>query len=166
MGIFDKILGKKEKVDKADKKSESGGSTSTMEVEPPKKDEKKSEKTATKKAKSAKKTKPKKEVAKRKVSKKDENIAHKILFENIISEKSTRLAAENKYVFKVDKNSGKFQIKEAVEGYYGVQVLGVNTVKIKPKKRIHGRTVGWKKGLKKAVVTLREGDTITAVKGV
>ncbi|HLM84100.1 MAG TPA: 50S ribosomal protein L23 [Candidatus Bathyarchaeia archaeon] len=93
-------------------------------------------------------------------------MAHRILLENMISEKSTLLASENKYVFKVAKLAGKFQIKEAVEGYYGVQVVGVNTIKISPKKRIHGRTIGWKKGYKKAIVTLREGDSITAVEGV
>ena len=103
---------------------------------------------------------------KRKVAKKEENIAHKVLFENLISEKSTLLAAENKYVFKVHPKAGKHEIKEAVEGYYGAQVIGVNTIRIKPKKRIQGRTVGWKKGFKKAVVTLREGDTIGAVEGV
>jgi large subunit ribosomal protein L23 len=89
-----------------------------------------------------------------------------VLLENLISEKATMLAAQNKYVFKVLKHAGKFQIKEAVEGYYGVQVVSVNTIRISPKKRIHGRTIGWKKGFKKAVVTLREGDTIAAVEGV
>ena len=64
------------------------------------------------------------------------------------------------------KDSGKFQIKEAIEGYYGVQVVSVNTIKINPKKRIHGRTIGWKKGFKKAVVTLRAGDTIGIAEGV
>lgn len=105
-------------------------------------------------------------MAKRKVSKKEENIAHRVLLENLISEKSTLLAAQNKYVFKVTKEAGKFQIKEAIEGYYGVQVVSVNTIRINPKKRIHGRTIGWKKGFKKAVVTLRSGDTIGAAEGV
>lgn len=156
MSIFDKIIGKKEEVKKPEvKKPEI--------IEAEKKSEAKTEKPAAKKEKVAK---PKKEVRARKVAKRDENIAHKILFENLISEKSTRLAAENKYVFKVAKNAGKHQIKEAVEGYYGVQVVGVNTVKIPAKKRIHGRTIGWKKGFKKAVVSLKEGDTITAVEGV
>jgi len=155
VSVFNKIFGKKEeKAEKPEKNFERG------DLVPVKK------KSVAKKVETAKTEKIKKEAAKRKVSRKDENIAHKILFENMISEKSTMLAVENKYVFRVDKNAGKFQIKEAVEGYYGVQVVGVNTVKIKPKKRIHGRTIGWKKGFKKAVVTLKEGDTITAVEGV
>jgi large subunit ribosomal protein L23 len=170
MSIFDKILGKKEKADKKaakpeaakTEKSEHGDLIATAEVEPPKK----AEKIASRKAKSAKTAKSKKEVAKRNVSKKEENIAHRVLLENLISEKSTLLAAQNKYVFKVKKNAGKYQIKEAVEGYYGVQVVSVNTIKINPKKRIHGRTIGWKKGFKKAVVTLRAGDTIGVAEGV
>lgn len=181
MSIFDKILGKESAqggpqpktdqpragADKSDKKPE------TVKAE--KKDEvKKAEEQIPKKAKTEKKAivkkekvlKPKKEVSKRKVSKKDENIAHRVLLENLISEKSTLLASQNKYVFKVTKDAGKFQIKEAIEGYYGVQVVSVNTIKVSPKKRIHGRTIGWKKGFKKAVVTLREGDSIAAVEGV
>ena len=180
MGIFDKILGKEEKKEKPQPKADQplAGEKKTEEVKVEKsaqggpasggKAEKKAEikATAMKKEKTAKIAKPKKEVAKRKVAKKEENIAHKILLENLISEKSTLLATQNKYVFKVTKQAGKFQIKEAVEGYYGVQVVGVNTVKINPKKRIHGRTIGWKKGYKKAIVTLRSGDVIGAAEGV
>ena len=94
-------------------------------------------------------------MAKRKVAKKEENIAHKVLLENLISEKSTLLAAAEQICFQGDEGAGKFQIKEAIEGYYGVQVVSVNTIKINPKKRIHGRTIGWKKGFKKAIVTLQ-----------
>jgi large subunit ribosomal protein L23 len=162
MSILDRIIGKKEeKVQEAEKKSpEIKAEKKETEVKDGEK------KLVEKKEKTIKAKKSKKEVAKRKVSKREENIAHKILLENLISEKSTMLAAQNKYVFKVTKDAGKFQIKEAVEGYYGVQVVSVNTIKINPKKRIHGRTIGWKKGFKKAVVTLREGDSIAAVEGV
>jgi large subunit ribosomal protein L23 len=174
MSIFDKILGKtkkaektdKVKVEKVDKKSERGDSISTKEIESPKKVEKKPVAKKVKTEKAEKIAKPKKETVKRKVAKKEENIAHKVLLENLISEKSTLLASQNKYVFKVTKQAGKFQIKEAVEGYYGVQVVSVNTIRINPKKRIQGRTIGWKKGYKKAIVTLRPGDTIGAVEGV
>ncbi len=161
MSILDRIIGKKEeKIEKPEKETED------VKVEKPAKLEKKSEKQAPKKVKTVKTEKPKKEIAKRKIAKKDNNIAHKVLLENLISEKSTMLVAENKYVFKVHPKAGKFQIKEAVEGYYGVQVVGVNTIRINPKKRIQGRTIGWKKGFKKAIVTLRQGDTIGAAEGV
>jgi len=165
MGIFDKILGKKEEVTKPQPKADqppAGANKSDEKKTAPIKAEKVKERPVKK----AKTEKPKKEVAKRKIAKKDDNIAHEVLLENLISEKSTMLAAENKYVFKVHPKAGKFLIKEAVEGYYGVQVVGVNTIKINPKKRIHGRTIGWKKGFKKAIVTLRQGDTIGAAEGV
>ncbi|MCX6766370.1 MAG: 50S ribosomal protein L23 [Candidatus Moranbacteria bacterium] len=179
MSIFDKILGKSSSAEATADKEEKpvrGDSISTKEIESPRKVEKKPVVKKVKTEKTAKIAKPqseagqplaeKKEVAKRKVAKKEENIAHRVLLEILISEKSTLLAAQNKYVFKVTKNAGKFQIKEAIEGYYGVQVVSVNTIKINPKKTIHGRTIGWKKGFKKAVVTLREGDSIAAVEGV
>jgi large subunit ribosomal protein L23 len=170
MSIFDRIIGKKEeKVEDVEKKSPVvKAEKKTEEKKPqPKADQPLAGTNKASKKKPATKTeKPKKEIAKRKVAKKEENIAHKVLLENLISEKATMLASQNKYVFKVDKHAGKFQIKEAVEGYYGVQVVSVNTIKISPKKRIHGRTIGWKKGFKKAVVTLREGETIAAVEGV
>lgn len=171
MGIFDKILGKEEKKEKpqpeagqplaeanksVEKKTTDVGSEKTA----------KAKKAEVKPVKKAKIIKSKKEAAKRKVAKKEENTAHKVLLENLISEKSTVLASQNKYVFKVAKQAGKFQIKEAVEGYYGVQVVSVNTIKINPKKRIQGRTIGWKKGYKKAIVTLQPGDTIGAVEGI
>lgn len=163
MSILDRIIGKKGEEKPEAKKPEIIESAKKAEVA---KVEKRTGVKKEKVKKTEKVAKPKKEIKARKVAKKDENIAHKILFENMISEKSTMLAGENKFVFRVAKGAGKFQIKDAIEGYYGVQVVGVNTIKIHPKKRIHGRTVGWKKGYKKAVVTLREGDTITAVEGV
>ncbi|MFA5925990.1 MAG: 50S ribosomal protein L23 [Parcubacteria group bacterium] len=89
-----------------------------------------------------------------------------MILEQIISEKSTALGVQNKYVFRVRKDAGKHQIKEAIEGYYAVTVVGVNTIKISPKKRIVGRTIGYKKGFKKAIITLQAGDTIAAAEGV
>jgi len=176
MGFFDKILGKmeegkeepKKKTEKVKIEKEAASAKVEKEVVSVKAEKKKDKPTERKEktVKTSKTEKPKNEAAKRKVAKKEENIAHKILLENLISEKATMLASQNKYIFKVKKDAGKFQIKEAVEGYYGVQVVSVNTIKISPKKRIHGRTIGWKKGFKKAVVTLREGDTIAAMEGI
>ena len=108
----------------------------------------------------------KKNAETRKTAKKEENAAHSVLIAPIISEKTTAFGQLNKYVFKVRPEAGKYDVKSAVEGYYGVSVTKVNIVKIHPKKRIHGRTIGWKQGFKKAIVTLQAGDTIGIVEGV
>jgi len=77
-----------------------------------------------------------------------------------ISEKATGLAESNHYVFKVVAGSNKTEIKKAVEGIYGVNVLSVNIIKIKAKKRRIGKTQGFKKGHTKAVVKVAEGQKI------
>ena len=77
-----------------------------------------------------------------------------------ISEKSSILAEENKYVFKVEARSNKPEIKKSVEGIYGVNVLSVKIIKAPAKKRRLGKTEGFKKGFKKAVVTIKEGQKI------
>jgi|SRR3989344_1645316 len=77
-----------------------------------------------------------------------------------ISEKGTYLAEKNKYTFKVYERSNKLEIKKAVEGIYGVDVLAVNVISIPHKKRRLGKTEGFKKGYKKALVTIKEGQKI------
>jgi large subunit ribosomal protein L23 len=151
MAIFDRILGKKE----TDKEPvEKGKKPKAVEVAKLRRSRGAKSESRPRGA-SGKKTE---KVAK--VAKKEENIAHQILVEPFITEKSTSLGEFNKYVFKVFQKAGKRQIKEAIQDYYGVRVVGVHTIKIHPKKRIHGRTVGYKKGYKKAIVTLVAGDTI------
>lgn len=163
MGIFDKIIGKK---------SAQGGPASGWEKPAEKKEKPKKDRVQAKQVKAEKKpkkpvvTQPRKKEKTRKVLKKERNIAHQILIEPFITEKSTSLGQFNKYVFKVSHEAGKNRIKEAIQDYYGVGVTSVNIIKIHPKKRIHGRTVGWKQGFKKAIVTLQEGDTIGITEGV
>ena len=82
----------------------------------------------------------------------------------VISEKSTRLSEEeNKYVFKVDRQANKIDIRRAVEQIYKVHVACVNTMivrgKIKRYRWQRGKMPDWKK----AVVTLKEGEAITFV---
>ena len=77
-----------------------------------------------------------------------------------ISEKATDLAEKNQYIFEVLPDYSKNEIKKAVEGIYGVDVLSVNTIKIPSKKRRLGRTEGFRKAYKKAVVTIKEGQKI------
>lgn len=86
--------------------------------------------------------------------------SYDIVKEPHISEKGTNLGQENKYVFKIQNNTNKPEIKKAVEGIYGVDVLSVNVIKIPRKKRRMGKTEGFKKGYVKAVVTIKEGQKI------
>lgn len=80
----------------------------------------------------------------------------------IVTEKGTRLTEkENKYLFRVFENANKVEIKQAVEQLFGVTVEKVNTMRRKGKLKRErtqnfGRTAGWKR----AVVTLKDGDTI------
>jgi large subunit ribosomal protein L23 len=77
-----------------------------------------------------------------------------------ISEGATNLAEKNQYVFKVLPGANKLEIKKAVEGIYGVDVLSVNKIKIPAKKRRLGRTEGFRKSCVKAVVKIKEGQKI------
>jgi len=77
-----------------------------------------------------------------------------------ISEKATYLAEKDQYTFKVYENVNKYEIKKAVEGIYGVDVLSVNMIKIPGKKRRLGKTQGFKRGHKKAIVTIKSGQKI------
>ena len=86
--------------------------------------------------------------------------AYDIIIKPVITEQSMEEADEKKYVFKVAVDANKIEIKKAVEEIFGVKVVRVNTLTVKPKtKRVRyvaGKTRSWKK----AIVTLAEGDTI------
>ncbi len=66
----------------------------------------------------------------------------------------------NKVVFKVRNDANKVQIKQAVEKIFGVKVLRVNTINVKPKYKRVGRYAGTTSRYKKAIVTLAEGSQI------
>jgi len=83
-----------------------------------------------------------------------------ILKRYFVSEKSTRGFALNQYTFEVDRSATKTAIKDAVERGYKVEVLSVNTVRLPAKKIQLGRFAGTKGGIKKAIVTLKEGQSI------
>jgi large subunit ribosomal protein L23 len=84
-----------------------------------------------------------------------------IIVRPIISEKMEYLGeAQRKYAFKVDPRANKIEIKEAVEAIYKVTVTGVNVLNRRGKKRRVRYTEGRRSSWKKAVVTLKEGDTI------
>lgn len=157
MSILDKFKSKKE--EKAPEKEKA-------KAVRPEKDLKKSERKEKIEPKKSEKPVKKESQKKRKLAANVENFAWLHLLSSLVTEKSTLLTQDNKYMFKVRGQANKYQIKDAVENYYGVGVTKVNIIKIHPKKRIQGRTVGVKKGYKKAIVTLQAGDTITSAEGV
>ena len=84
----------------------------------------------------------------------------------IITEKSTMASENGAVVFEVAMDSTKPQIKAAVEGLFGVKVKAVNTTITKGKvKRFRGQ-MGKRKDVKKAYVTLEEGNTIDVSTGL
>ena len=86
--------------------------------------------------------------------------ARDILIRPMITEKTTELMAEGKYVFKVAKNANKIEIAKAVKEIFNVKVEKVNTVNVKGKTKRIGRTSGKRADYKKAIVKLAEGSTI------
>ncbi|HRY82664.1 MAG TPA: 50S ribosomal protein L23 [Candidatus Moranbacteria bacterium] len=85
---------------------------------------------------------------------------NKILVEPWITEAATAAGELGKYIFKVEKYSTKIQIKKAVEDLYKVKVVSVRTINLPSKKRTRGRIVGRKPGLRKAIVTVKKGESI------
>jgi large subunit ribosomal protein L23 len=84
----------------------------------------------------------------------------------VITEKATMGSEHNQVTFKVPLDATKPEIKAAIEGVFGVKVNAVNTLIAKGKvKRFRGR-VGQRSDVKKAVVTLAEGQTIDVTTGV
>ncbi len=78
----------------------------------------------------------------------------------VITEKATSLSEQNTVVFKVHENASKKSIKRNIEKIFKVEVIKINTINRKAKtKIIRGRT-GFKKGFKKAVITLKKGQNI------
>ncbi len=83
-----------------------------------------------------------------------------IIIRPIISEKSYDMIEHNRYSFEVAKSANKTQIAQAIEEIFDVKVTSVNTMNVNGKPRrvrlVKGKTRDWKK----AVVTLKAGDTI------
>ena len=84
----------------------------------------------------------------------------------VITEKSTILQEEGRYTFEVALNATKHQIKEAVEEAFNVDVLQVNTMHVRGKRKRFGPRIAQGRSWKKAIVLLSPGDTITIFEGV
>lgn len=88
-----------------------------------------------------------------------------IILKPIITEKMSMLGEKlNRFAFRVAKDANKIEIKKAIEAMYNVTVTDVNTMIVAPKKKMRytksGVSMGATSAYKKAIVTLKDGDTI------
>jgi large subunit ribosomal protein L23 len=90
---------------------------------------------------------------------------NEVLLAPVVSEKSYSLITDGKYTFKVHQDAHKTQIRQAVEQLFDVKVERVNIVKVQSKPKRRGLYRGRRPGWKKAVVQLREGETIDIFEG-
>ena len=92
---------------------------------------------------------------------------HSVIVRPLVTEKSTeQLEKEGAYTFVVDRDANKVEIAQAIEALFNVKVRDVRTMQYRGKEKRLGRFVGRRAGWKKAVVKLREGDSIEIFEGV
>ncbi|MDB5085285.1 MAG: ribosomal protein [Bacilli bacterium] len=82
--------------------------------------------------------------------------ARDIIKRPVITERTTELAEDRKFVFEVDMRANKTQIKHAIQVIFGVKVVSVNTLRVPARKKRVGKHVGMTSEWKKAIVTLSE----------
>lgn len=88
-----------------------------------------------------------------------------VIIRPVVSEKSYALMAARKYTFRVDDRAHKFEIKDAIEKAFDVEVLKVRTSKVRSKPKRRGLNQGRSRSWKKAVVELAPGDSIELFEG-
>jgi len=89
---------------------------------------------------------------------------HQIIRRPVVTEKTLNLKDQlNQVVFEVSRDANKLQIRQAVESLLGAKVEEVNTLIIRGKTKRVGRSMGRRSNWKKAVVTLKAGETIAAL---
>ena len=91
--------------------------------------------------------------------------ARAVLIRPVVSEKSFAQLAANQYTFRVHPRAHKTQVRQAVEEVFGVRVLDVRTVSVKPKPKRRGWTSGKTRAWKKAIVELHPEDSIELFEG-
>ena len=89
-----------------------------------------------------------------------------VLIRPVVSEKTYVLASADRYTFRVHPDANKTQIRQAVESLFDVGVLEVRTASVKSKPKRRGYTAGRTREWKKAIVQVREGDTIPVFQGL
>jgi len=89
---------------------------------------------------------------------------HQIIRRPVVTEKTLNLKDQlNQVVFEVSRDANKLQIRQAVESLLGAKVEEVNTLIVRGKTKRVGRSMGRRSNWKKAVVTLKAGETIAAL---
>ena len=89
-----------------------------------------------------------------------------VILSPVITEKATILSEQNKVVFKVRRDATKPQIKAAVEKLFDVKVRAVNTILTEGKMKVFKGRLGQRSDVKKAIVTLEEGQKIDVTTGL
>ena len=84
----------------------------------------------------------------------------------VITEKATILSEQNKTVFKVNKKANKKTIKKNIEKIFKVNVVKVNIINKKTKRKIKQGKLSKKTGYKKAIITLKKGQSIDLATGI
>jgi large subunit ribosomal protein L23 len=90
---------------------------------------------------------------------------NEVLLAPVVSEKSYGQIEQRKYTFKVHPDAHKTQIRHAVEQLFEVRVQDVKVLKVQPKPKRRGLSRGTRPGWKKAIVQLREGESIEIFTG-
>jgi large subunit ribosomal protein L23 len=90
---------------------------------------------------------------------------NEVLLAPVVTEKAYSAVDERKYSFRVHPDAHKTQIRQAVEQLFEVKVERVNILMVQPKPKRRGAHRGKKPGWKKAIVQLREGDSIEIFEG-
>ena len=92
---------------------------------------------------------------------------HQVVQRPLLTEKGTRLKEEaNQYLFRVAKRANKVEIKHAIEALFKVTVVEVRTLPVRGKAKRLGRFQGRQADWKKAIATLKTGDSIEVYEGV
>ncbi len=92
---------------------------------------------------------------------------HQVMLRPLLTEKGTRLKEEgNQYIFRVAVTANKVEIRQAIEQLFKVTVLDVHTTRVRGKIKRLGRFQGRRPDWKKAIATLKEGDSIELYEGV
>lgn len=85
---------------------------------------------------------------------------HDVIIRPLVTEKTTQLAEAHKYTFEVKQGVNKIEVKQAIEELFKVNVTKVNIINVRKKERKVGKYAGFRAAVKKAVVTLAEGQTL------